>query len=219
MSEQDVSGSACALTIDDIDSAINHEPRIADLRLAETLGFAQPVNIRKLIRQHQEALGRFGEVISAAEKTSEKGGRPGKGYWLNKRQALYLCTKSETERATEATIAMVEVFDAYTAGRLLPPPAAPDEPPFCAGCAARTWWCEAPVGPKPGLPMATADGEGRPLELHELTVIGAMRGMLAWKVEQYVQARSEAAAAAVRAALGLPDPAPPLRPVRQGRRP
>ncbi len=46
-------------------------------------------------------------------QTSPRGGRPGKAYWLNKKQALYICTKSETDRATEATIQMVEVFDAW----------------------------------------------------------------------------------------------------------
>jgi hypothetical protein len=49
-------------------------------------------------------------------KTS-KGGRPGKEYWLTKKQCLYLCTKSETPNATEVTIQMVEVFDQVMNGK------------------------------------------------------------------------------------------------------
>lgn len=51
-------------------------------------------------------------------QTSRKGGRPGRTFWLNKRQCLYLCTKSETANATEVTIQMVEVFDEYLRGTL-----------------------------------------------------------------------------------------------------
>ena len=72
------------------------EPRIQDLRLAEALGFENAYNIRKLIRQHTENLETFGDLVfSTAEKTSN-GGRPGKEYHLNEKQALFLCTKSET---------------------------------------------------------------------------------------------------------------------------
>ncbi|ANC91070.1 hypothetical protein A6A40_03665 [Azospirillum humicireducens] len=47
----------------DIDTTINHEPRIRDLRLAEALGMANPHAIRRLIERHMDALGTFGEVF------------------------------------------------------------------------------------------------------------------------------------------------------------
>lgn len=55
-----------ALTRADLNVHVNHEPRIADLRLAEALGFAQPRDVRKLIERHREALERFGEARAVA---------------------------------------------------------------------------------------------------------------------------------------------------------
>ncbi|MFD1627672.1 hypothetical protein [Azospirillum griseum] len=49
-------------------------------------------------------------------------GRPATEFWLTKKQAIYIATKAETERATEITIQIVEVFDAVTSGKALPPP-------------------------------------------------------------------------------------------------
>ncbi len=111
---------AC-LSIADL-RATGGEPRIMDLRLAEALGFERPRNIRKLVERHRIALECFGTIRSTVERilknkdNSAPAGRPAKAYWLNKKQALYICTKSETEKATEATIEMVEVFDAYMSG-------------------------------------------------------------------------------------------------------
>jgi hypothetical protein len=51
------------------------------------------------------------------EKPTAKGGRPGGAYRLNKRQALYIIAKSDTPRAADLTVQMVDVFDAYLAGR------------------------------------------------------------------------------------------------------
>jgi hypothetical protein len=144
------------LSVADINITINHEPRIADVRLGESLGFGEPRAIRRLIDRHREPLERFGSIprarlapltghsdpLSAPENDdedaltghgdplseTEKGRqRAVQAYWLNRRQALYLCTKSETERATEVTIAMVEVFDQYLRGTLAPKPIAVED--------------------------------------------------------------------------------------------
>lgn len=121
------------LSIVDLNTAVNHEPRVAHQRLAEALGYTDRYKMGRLVERHMEALKRFGEVSatvaetlknkgkfvsSTADETAHKGGRPGKTYWLNKKQALYLCTKSETANATDVTIQMVEVFDAYQSGAL-----------------------------------------------------------------------------------------------------
>lgn len=116
------------LSISDINTTVNHVPRIHDLRLAELLGFENVYNIRRLISNHRKTLEKFGELVfSAAEKTlknvvrptvgqTSKGGRPGKEYWLNEEQALFLCAKSETPNAIQITIEMVRVFYAVKSG-------------------------------------------------------------------------------------------------------
>ncbi|RJF84823.1 hypothetical protein D3877_10110 [Azospirillum cavernae] len=146
-----------ALSPTDIDTTINHEPRIRDLRLAEALGMVDPHDIRRLIERHMAALMTFGEVfrdvpenrssrqaphtpdepISDADRklrrTAEfprRRGRPSKGaFHLTKKQALYITAKSDTERSALVTIQMVEVFDAATGARTtgLPGTLAPEE--------------------------------------------------------------------------------------------
>jgi hypothetical protein len=112
--------TALALALTDLNTTVNHEPRISHRRLAEALGFVQRHKFGHLIERHAGAMARFGEVPSTVDETGPKGGRPGKIFWLNKRQALYLCTKSETPNATEVVIQMVEVFDAWMEGKLKP---------------------------------------------------------------------------------------------------
>lgn len=97
------------------------EPRVQDLRLAEALGFDRPRKIRELIERWREALERFGVIPphrGAKPGAGTRGGRPEQGFLLNKKQALFLCTKSETAAATEVTIALVEVFDAWSQGQI-----------------------------------------------------------------------------------------------------
>lgn len=121
MTRATAENSRRSIAVADLNSSIDGEPRMMDLTLAEALGFARPSNIRRIISRHTTSLKRFGEVCSTVERTLKSndnlGGRPGKAYYLNKKQALYICTKSETENATEVTIQMVEVFDAYTSGK------------------------------------------------------------------------------------------------------
>lgn len=125
-----------ALSLADIDTTINGEPRILDLRLAEVLGFSQGRDIRKLIERHREALERLGEVCATMAQTSRKGGRPATEFWLTKKQAICITTKAETDRATDITVAVVELFDAAPGPPLRParpvrrsaPAAAPPDP-------------------------------------------------------------------------------------------
>jgi phage regulator Rha-like protein len=121
MARANIEYSRPAFGIADLNTSIDGTPRMMDLTLAEALGFARASNIRRIISRHVASLRRFGEVCSTMEQTMKNkdnlGGRPGKAYYLNKKQALYICTKSETENATEVTIQMVEVFDAYTSGK------------------------------------------------------------------------------------------------------
>lgn len=116
-----------ALTRADLNVTVNHEPRILDVRLAEALGFKRPADIRALIERHRGALERLGAIIRTVRKSGR--GRPAAENYLTKKQALFLCTKSETERATDITIEIVEVYDEHTsAAALLPAPATPALP-------------------------------------------------------------------------------------------
>ena len=107
---------AGALTTSDINTTVNHEPRILDVRLAEALGFARPRDIRKIIERYKMDLERFGTCASVAHvvrgnKTTE--------YYLTEKQALYLCTKSKAEKAVDITIQMVKVFHLVQHGQLV----------------------------------------------------------------------------------------------------
>ncbi|HEX7117323.1 MAG TPA: hypothetical protein VF212_00950 [Longimicrobiales bacterium] len=104
-------------------TAVEEEPKIHDLHLAELLGFDYPVNIRKLIRRHAAALADLG-LISTVEKRS--GGRPATEFYLNQEQALFIITKSETPNAIALTVALVQRFMAYERGEIT---AAPVEQP------------------------------------------------------------------------------------------
>jgi len=112
----------CAIALSfPVNTSVNHEPRVEDLEFARFLGFSVDYNIRKIIRQHQSALARLGEIFSVTEKiknineANPKGaGRHGKTYWLNKKQAVYIAAKSETRNAVDLTIRVIEVFDEVT---------------------------------------------------------------------------------------------------------
>jgi hypothetical protein len=106
--------STHALSISDINTTVNHEPRILDVRLGAALGFKQPRMIRQLIERHKIALERIASVCCTIQQTSSKGGRPANEFYLTKKQALYIVTKSETENAVDLTIHVIEVFDAAT---------------------------------------------------------------------------------------------------------
>lgn len=88
------------------------ELRIGDIALAETLGFATPVNIRKLIKRHADYLARFA-VISTVEITSGvSGGRSGTEYFLTEEQASYIAMLSQTSKAAEGRINLILGFKA-----------------------------------------------------------------------------------------------------------
>jgi phage antirepressor YoqD-like protein len=97
---------------------VDGEARIRDLDLAARLGFEKPHKIRDLIVRHREALKDLGVFSTVEETAGNKGGRPGRAYYLNRKQAIFITAKSETPRATEITIEIVERFDAYERGSM-----------------------------------------------------------------------------------------------------
>lgn len=91
------------------------EPRIADLVLAERLGFAESKAIRRLIKRNTVDLERYGTLGHGDPKSS--GGRPGVDYYLNEGQALRLCTLSRTDRAAEITHQVITIYQAWRRGQ------------------------------------------------------------------------------------------------------
>lgn len=108
-----------SLTVADLEMQ-NGEPRVEDLKLAGALGFTKHHQIRPLIKRHANSLRAFGEVFSIRGKPGVQGGRPGETFYLNRKQALYITAKSDTEMAAMVTVQMVEVFDAWQRGDLKP---------------------------------------------------------------------------------------------------
>jgi phage antirepressor YoqD-like protein len=99
---------------------IGDELRIRDLDLAARLKFSDPHEIRRLIARHSTSLGELGVSVTVPETAGNKGGRPGKACYLNRKQAIFITAKSETPKATEITIEIVERFDAYERGLMRP---------------------------------------------------------------------------------------------------
>ena len=91
--------------------AIDGEPRILDMTLAERLGFTRPRTIRQLIERNWTELERYGTVI--APSYSDYRNRQFTEYWLNEAQALLACLFSRTERAAEVREAVIKVFTAW----------------------------------------------------------------------------------------------------------
>jgi hypothetical protein len=92
-------------------------PRVLDLKLAEALGLEAPLSIRIVIKRNQPEIGRYGEVLSCGLKTSARGGRPTREYWLNEAQAILIAMFSRTERAADVREQVIRTFMAYRRSR------------------------------------------------------------------------------------------------------
>jgi hypothetical protein len=106
------------LSLNDLNTTINHEPRVQDVLLAEKLGFERPRNIRKAIERNRAELESYGSICSTVEQIPDMAGRPGKTYYLNEGQALVICALSRTPKAAEIRKAIIEVFMAWRRGML-----------------------------------------------------------------------------------------------------
>lgn len=102
------------LTISDLNTTINHEPRILDLLLAERLRLTQPLNVRRVIENNRGELELHGEVFTRDVKTAGiQGGRPSKEFWLNEGQALVICSLSRTPVAAAIRYQVITVYMEY----------------------------------------------------------------------------------------------------------
>ncbi len=118
------------------------DPLIRDLDWAVRLGYPRPYEIRKLIKGMTED-EKLGVVFASQAKTSRKGGRPTREYYLTEEQAWLVATQAQTDRAWQVTRAMVRVFMLARQGSLphgaanCPPPA-PEPAPAIDPAALRT---------------------------------------------------------------------------------
>jgi len=98
----------------------DEEPRIRDLDLGERLGYANPIDIRKLIRRLEDEK-KLKDLVVFATVAKTSGGRPGREYWLTEAQALKVVAKSETSIADALLDEVIRVYMLARRG-LLPQP-------------------------------------------------------------------------------------------------
>ena len=80
-------------------ATVDGEPRILDIDLARSLGFAQPNEIRRLIARHAKNVNDF-SILVTVTKIHPGPGRPAIEYWLNKQQALFIVAESDDQGGT-----------------------------------------------------------------------------------------------------------------------
>jgi hypothetical protein len=97
--------------------AIDGEPRVLDLTLAERLQFARPRSIRRLIERNTAELESYGPI---ATRRSAYHKELFDEFWLNEGQALLVCLLSRTDKAAEVRHALIQVFTAWRRGQLVP---------------------------------------------------------------------------------------------------
>lgn len=90
--------------------------------IAERLGFDRLRKIRDLIKRNHDKLLKFGGCPTV-ERVVE--GNPVAEFYLNQKQAIFICMKSETDRAFDVQAEIVRVFDAYLNGALAAPEPSP----------------------------------------------------------------------------------------------
>jgi len=112
------------LTISDLNTEVNHEPRIHDLRIAENLGMSRKRDIRKLIERNIAELERYGTCATVSRVVR---GNQVTEYYLNEPQALLICVKSDAPNSPDARQRIIEIYMAYRRGALVPAMVTPEQ--------------------------------------------------------------------------------------------
>lgn len=100
------------LSITDLNTEINHVPRVLDLEIARRLGMTDPHSIRRMIEANRAELESYGPISDRQSEIRGRG-RRGREYWLNEGQALVLCALSRTPKAAEVRKAIIDVYMAW----------------------------------------------------------------------------------------------------------
>ena len=106
---------------------IEGEPRILDTDLGTKLGFDRPRDVRKIIERNIEKLNKISRCATVARRP-ENGGREFTEYYLDQKQAIFICMKSETDTAVDVQLDIVRVYDDYLRGQQEPIAPAKPEP-------------------------------------------------------------------------------------------
>lgn len=96
---------------------VDGEMRIRDLELAERLEFGRIRDIRKLIKRYLPKLESFGGCATV-ERVVE--GNIVVEFWLNQKQSIFICMKSETDKAFDVQADIVRVYDQVVKGTYRP---------------------------------------------------------------------------------------------------
>ena len=96
---------------------VEGEMRIRDLELAERLEFARPRAIRQIIKRNEAKLLNLGGCHTL-ERVVE--GNIVVEYWLNQKQSIFICMKSETDKAFDVQADIVRVYDQVVKGTYRP---------------------------------------------------------------------------------------------------
>lgn len=107
--------SASALTLSDLDTTADDDPRILDLRVAERLGFDRPRKIRDLIERNRAELETYGTLAPrrGAQRRANGATHEVTEYRLNEPQVLLVCMLSRTPAAAAVRQEVIEVFMAW----------------------------------------------------------------------------------------------------------
>lgn len=110
-----------ALSLSDLNTAIDQEPRLLDLRIAERLGYERPRVIRELIERNRDEIETYGSI---AVRHGAYRGHTFSEFWLNEAQTLLICMFSKTSKAAAIRSEVISVFIAFRRGKAPGNPAA-----------------------------------------------------------------------------------------------
>ena len=94
----------------------SNEPMVGDLELAERLGYAQPRDIRKLVKRLLES-GRVSPSEVRATVARLPNGSDSTSFHLGEKATLKIIVKSETEKADQITDEIIDVFIEARSGK------------------------------------------------------------------------------------------------------
>ncbi len=95
------------------------EPRMKSSTLANFLQYGNHKDFASLIVRHEVNLCKISRLRTVRNR-SESGGRAWTEYWLTKSQCIFLTAKCETEVANAILLQVIEIFDLYEKGILIP---------------------------------------------------------------------------------------------------
>ncbi len=103
------------LSLADLNTGIDNDPRILDIRVAERLGFARPRVIRELIVRNRDELETYGPL---AVRHGKSRGQEFTEFWLNEGQTLLVCMFSKTPDAAAIRKEVIAVYMAWRRGEV-----------------------------------------------------------------------------------------------------